>query len=79
MYLASLSMLRIGGSGSHSLLDSLRGTVYIVWYMRALGGKIGKNVCLYPAGADPMMTEPDMVEVIVSNSLIQWTLSLLLA
>jgi hypothetical protein len=35
----------------------------IVWYFRALGCKIGKNVCLYPTGGDPMMTEPDLVTI----------------
>lgn len=35
----------------------------LVWYFRALGCKIGKNVCLYPTGGDPMMTEPDLVMI----------------
>lgn len=35
----------------------------MIWFFRALGSKIGKNVCLYPHGADPMMTEPDIVEI----------------
>ncbi len=26
-----------------------------------MGATIGKNVCLYPNGADPPMTEPDLV------------------
>jgi hypothetical protein len=32
------------------LLDMLQGSQWLVWYFRALGGKIGKNVCLYPNG-----------------------------
>lgn len=28
-----------------------------------LGANIGKNVCLYPNGGDPMMTEPDLVTI----------------
>merc|ERR1712048_950507 len=28
-----------------------------------LGAQIGNNVCLYPNGADPMMTEPEMVTI----------------
>lgn len=28
---------------------------------RALGCSIGRRVCLYPHGADPMMTEPELV------------------
>ncbi|CAM9934655.1 unnamed protein product, partial [Phaeothamnion confervicola] len=34
-----------------------------VWYFRALGATIGRDVCLYPNYADPPMTEPDMVAV----------------
>jgi hypothetical protein len=34
-----------------------------------MGARIGENVCLYPNGGDPMMTEPDMV-TIGSNSCI---------
>lgn len=34
-----------------------------MWYFRALGAKIGDRVCLYPNGASPMMTEPDLVTV----------------
>ena len=37
------------------------GSVYLVWYFRALGARIGRDVCLYPTGASPMMTEPDLV------------------
>ena len=43
------------------ILGLINGTEYLVWYFRALGSTIGKNVCLYPNGGDPMMTEPDMV------------------
>merc|ERR1712048_582826 len=28
-----------------------------------LGAQIGSNVCLYPNGADPMMTEPELVSI----------------
>jgi len=27
------------------------------------GGKVGKNCCLYPSGADPFMPEPDLVTI----------------
>ena len=30
-------------------------------YFRLNGGTIGKDCCLYPAGADPFMPEPDLV------------------
>ncbi len=35
----------------------------MVWYFRALGFRIGDNVCLYPNGGDPMMTEPELVTI----------------
>ncbi|KAG7369620.1 AMP-binding enzyme [Nitzschia inconspicua] len=46
-----------------NLLQFISGTPYMNWYFRANGGKIGTDVCLYPAGADPMMPEPDMVKI----------------
>jgi len=46
-----------------SLIDLVNGSAYIVWYFRSLGCQIGKNVCLYPTGGDPMMTEPDLVSI----------------
>ena len=45
------------------ILDMIQGSQYLVWYFRALGSDIGKNVCLYPNGGDPMMTEPDLVTI----------------
>ena len=33
------------------------------WYFRCNGGKVGKNCCLYPAGADPFMPEPDLITI----------------
>ena len=32
-------------------------------YFQLLGATIGRNVCLYPNGGDPMMTEPDLVTI----------------
>jgi hypothetical protein len=32
-------------------------------YFRLLGSKIGKDCCLYPAGGDPFMPEPDLVTI----------------
>ncbi len=43
--------------------DLLAGTPYITMYYSALGATIGKNVCLYPAGADPSMPEPDLIKI----------------
>ena len=45
------------------LLAYLQGSAYLVWYFRALGCDIGEDVCLYPTGSDPMMTEPDLVTI----------------
>jgi acetyltransferase-like isoleucine patch superfamily enzyme len=32
-------------------------------YFRALGANIGKDCCLFPAGGDPYMPEPDLVTI----------------
>jgi len=45
------------------ILDFFHGSQYLVWYFRGMGATIGKRVCLYPNGADPMMTEPDLVSI----------------
>lgn len=44
-------------------LECLRGTPMMNSYFRMHGAKIGKGVCLYPTGADPYMTEPDLVSL----------------
>lgn len=49
--------------GGRGVLDFLHGSIFLVWYFRALGCSIGRDVCLYPRGADPMMTEPELVEI----------------
>jgi acetyltransferase-like isoleucine patch superfamily enzyme len=43
------------------VLNLLGGSAWLVLFFRCLGANIGKNVCLYPNGGDPMMTEPDLV------------------
>jgi hypothetical protein len=45
------------------LVCFFQGSQYLVWYFRALGASIGARVCLYPNGANPMMTEPDLVTI----------------
>ena len=35
----------------------------MAWYFRWSGADIGKDCCLYPAGADPYMPEPDLVQI----------------
>jgi carbonic anhydrase/acetyltransferase-like protein (isoleucine patch superfamily) len=44
-------------------LDLLRGTPMMSAYFRLQGANIGDAVCLYPTGADPYMTEPDLVSI----------------
>jgi acetyltransferase-like isoleucine patch superfamily enzyme len=59
----TLQEIRRGERSKTGILDMIEGSQYLVWYFRLLGGKIGKNVCLYPNGGDPLMTEPDMVTI----------------
>lgn len=47
----------------HPYLDWFRGTPMLCSYFRFRGASIGKSVCLYPTGADPYMTEPDLVTI----------------
>jgi len=62
LYLSLAPLRSFEGHGA-DLLDMFRGSQYLVWYFRALGARIGKRVCLYPNGADPMMTEPELVTI----------------
>jgi len=62
VYLASTVIIRHAYYG-RGILEYLHGSAYLVWYFRALGCHIGRDVCLYPTGADPMMTEPDLVQI----------------
>jgi hypothetical protein len=34
-----------------------------VWFFRALGAKIGRNVSIFAGGKAGLLTEPDLVEV----------------
>ncbi|KAJ7780297.1 AMP-dependent synthetase and ligase [Mycena maculata] len=58
-----LSRFIYKGYGNGGVLAPLTGTVYIVWYLRALGAKIGKNCAIYPGGKAGLMTEPDLVHL----------------
>jgi hypothetical protein len=62
MYL-TLQEIRRGERHKTGILDMIQGSQYLVWYFRLLGATIGNNVCLYPNGGDPMMTEPDLVTI----------------
>jgi len=59
----TLSRVLHKGYGNGGLLVPLTGSVYIVWYLRALGAKIGKNCAIYPGGRAGLMTEPDLVQL----------------
>ena len=43
------------------ICQHLGGSAYMVWFLRMHDASIGRNVCLYPNGADPIATEPDLV------------------
>ncbi|KAJ7065262.1 acetyl-CoA synthetase-like protein, partial [Mycena amicta] len=59
----TMSRLIYKGYGNGGVLAPLTGTAYIVWYFRALGAQIGRNVALYPGGRTGLMTEPDLVRL----------------
>jgi len=46
-----------------NFLDFLSGTPLMNLYFRLNGSTLGKDVCLYPSGADPFMPEPDLVNI----------------
>lgn len=54
---------RIRSIGRMNILDFLSGTPFLATFFRWNGCKIGKDCCLYPAGADPFPPEPDLVEM----------------
>ena len=58
-----ISSLSSDWSGGRDLLAFVEGSAFLVWYFRALGARIGLNVCLYPNGADPMMEEPEFLNI----------------
>jgi hypothetical protein len=59
----SLSRPLNKGFGNLSVLAPITGTVFIAWFYRALGMKVGKNCSLGASGHAVLMTEPDLVEV----------------
>ena len=46
-----------------NFLDLIAGTPYMAAFFRLLGSEIGQDCCLYPAGGDPYMPEPDLVKI----------------
>jgi hypothetical protein len=59
----SLSRPLHRGYGNGGILGPLTGSAYIVWFYRALGAKIGRNVSVFAGGRAGLLTEPDLVEV----------------
>jgi carbonic anhydrase/acetyltransferase-like protein (isoleucine patch superfamily) len=49
--------------GRMNFLDFICGTPFMSTFFRLLGCKVGNDCCLYPAGGDPYMPEPDLVEM----------------
>lgn len=49
------------GFGGH-IFQNLSGTAYVVWYLRALGARIGKDCAIWAGGKPSLqLTEPDLV------------------
>ena len=59
----SLSQLLDRSYVSRGVLGTITGSAYLVWFLRALGARIGKNCAIYAGGKPGLMTEPDLVEV----------------
>jgi hypothetical protein len=51
------------GYSNGGILAPLTGSAYIVWFFRALGANIGRNVSIFAGGRAGLLTEPDLVEV----------------
>ncbi|KAJ6465007.1 acetyl-CoA synthetase-like protein [Mycena sanguinolenta] len=58
-----LSRFVFKGYGNGGVLGALTGSAYFVWYLRAMGARIGKNCAVYPGGRAGLMTEPDLVQL----------------
>ncbi|KAH9913311.1 acetyl-CoA synthetase-like protein [Epithele typhae] len=51
------------GYGHGGILGCISGSVYAVWYLRALGAKVGRDCAIFAGGWVGLMTEPDLVEL----------------
>ncbi|KAJ7124381.1 acetyl-CoA synthetase-like protein [Mycena epipterygia] len=58
-----LSQLVNKGQRNGGVLGPLTGTAYFVWYLRAMGARIGNNCAIYPGGTAGPMSEPDLVRL----------------
>jgi carbonic anhydrase/acetyltransferase-like protein (isoleucine patch superfamily) len=56
-------LTRVRDIGRMNFLDFIRGTPFMCTFFRLLGSSIGHDCCLYPAGFEPMMPEPDLVSM----------------
>lgn len=56
-------LTRVRTNGRMNTMDYFTGTPFMTAFFCALGMKAGKDCCLYPAGGDPYMPEPDLVEM----------------
>jgi acyl-CoA synthetase (AMP-forming)/AMP-acid ligase II/carbonic anhydrase/acetyltransferase-like protein (isoleucine patch superfamily) len=56
-------LTRVRDIGRMNFLDFIRGTPFMSTFFRSLGCSIGHDCCLYPAGFEPMMPEPDLVSM----------------
>ena len=62
-------LTRVRDLGRLNFLDFICGTPFMTTFFRMLGCTVGHDCCLYPAGFEPMMPEPDLV-TIGDNSVI---------
>ncbi|KAI0360304.1 acetyl-CoA synthetase-like protein [Trametes cingulata] len=51
------------GFDNGGILGGISGSAYFVWYLRAMGAKIGKDCSIFAGGKVGLMTEPDLVEM----------------
>ncbi|KAI0777797.1 acetyl-CoA synthetase-like protein [Trametes elegans] len=51
------------GFDNGGILGAISGSAYFVWYLRALGAKIGRDCAIFAGGKVGLMTEPDLVEM----------------
>ncbi|TFK51941.1 acetyl-CoA synthetase-like protein [Heliocybe sulcata] len=58
-----LSRLLNRSYGNGGVLGNLTGSAYMVWFYRALGATIGKDVAIFAGGRVGLMTEPDLLEL----------------
>ena len=56
-------LTRVRDLGRMNFLDFICGTPFMTSFFQMLGCKVGHDCCLYPAGFEPMMPEPDLVTI----------------